>query len=359
MKQEAEPATAELTELAPGVIRSQLPVELPGLGHVNCYILPDADGVAVVDPGLPGEESWQALVDRLGQAGESVQRVHTIIVTHSHYDHFGGAARLRDESGARVVAHASFRSFWDSSEAAEMLDIDDVDPEEPEVVPPWARSVVTPWGSRREPRPEQVDRWNALGVDKRWYRTPTRDVGLVEADVISLAGRDWVAVHTPGHTHDHLCLYDPVEGVMLSGDHVLPTITPHIGGFNSQPDPLDAFFDSLGRMHDFSDVSVVAPAHGHPFSDLAGRADEIADHHRERLNRLREAAVGHGSATVRELSKEIFRPAVWGDLADSETYTHLEHLRLHGHVTVSDRDGVLVYDATSSDPADSGPRDAG
>lgn len=347
MKQEAEPATTELTELAPGVIRSQLPVELPGLGHVNCYILPDDRGAAVVDPGLPGEGSWTALVDRLARAGHAVTDVHTVVITHSHYDHFGGAARLREEAGARVVAHRSFRSFWDSAEASELLDADpdDLDGED-DMTPPWARSVTTPWGTRREPAAENVQRWDALGAEKRWYRTPHRDVGLVEADVISLAGREWVAVHTPGHTHDHLCLYDPTEGVMLSGDHVLPTITPHIGGFNSQPDPLEAFFDSLGRMHEFSDVRVVAPAHGHPFEDLATRADEIADHHRDRLERLRIAAIGHGTATVHDLAKEIFRPAVWGDLADSETYAHLEHLRLHGHVTVADRDGTLVYEAS-------------
>lgn len=348
MKQEAEPATDELTELAPGVIRSQLPVQLPGLGHVNCYLLPDAEGVALVDPGLPGEESWNALVARLKAAGHTPDDVHTVVVTHSHYDHFGGVERLRAETGARVVAHASFRSFWESSEASELLDSDPDDAGDDDVVPPWARAVVTPWGSRREPDPANVERWHALGAEKRWYRTPRHDVGLVEADVIRLADREWVAVHTPGHTHDHLCLYDPTEGVMLSGDHVLPTITPHIGGFNGQSDPLDAFFDSLGRMHDFADVKVVAPAHGHPFGDLVTRADQIASHHRERLDRLREAAVGHGTATVRELSKEIFRPAVWGDLADSETYAHLEHLRLEGHVTVADRDGMLVYTAAAT-----------
>src|SRR5690606_21074396 len=62
-KQEQEPATDEITELAPGVLRTQLPVELPGLGHVNCYLLEDERGVAVVDPGLPGPASWQALLD--------------------------------------------------------------------------------------------------------------------------------------------------------------------------------------------------------------------------------------------------------------------------------------------------------
>ena len=54
-RQEQEPATADVTEVAAGVLRSQLPIDMPGLGHVNCYLLEDERGVALVDPGLPGQ----------------------------------------------------------------------------------------------------------------------------------------------------------------------------------------------------------------------------------------------------------------------------------------------------------------
>ena len=52
----------------------------------------------------------------------------------------------------------------------------------------------------------------------------------------------------PGHTPDHLCLFDPDGGVLLSGDHVLPTITPHISGVDAGPDPLAAFEASLDKV---------------------------------------------------------------------------------------------------------------
>ncbi len=55
-------------------------------------------------------------------------------------------------------------------------------------------------------------------------------------------------VHTPGHTEDHICLHDPEEAIFLAGDHVLPTITPHISGISSSPDPLASFFYSLDRV---------------------------------------------------------------------------------------------------------------
>src|SRR3954466_10350698 len=111
-RQEAERATTEVTEIAPGILRLQLPIAMPGLGHVNCYALEDERGVTVVDPGMPGPKSWKALVDRFGRGGFALRNVHTVVVTHSHVDHFGASGRLRVEAGAQVVTADSFRRGW-------------------------------------------------------------------------------------------------------------------------------------------------------------------------------------------------------------------------------------------------------
>jgi len=102
-KQEQEEASTEVTEVAPGVLRTQLPISMPGLGHVNCYVMEDERGIAIVDPGLPGPEPWDDLVDRLRRAGYQVADVHTVVVTHSHPDHFGGALRMRYETDAEML----------------------------------------------------------------------------------------------------------------------------------------------------------------------------------------------------------------------------------------------------------------
>src|SRR4029079_9151039 len=110
-KQEQEPASEEITEVAPNVIRMQLPIWMPGLGHVNMYGLLDDRGLAVVDPGLPGPHSWKALKSRLKSAGYGVRDIHTVIVTHSHPDHFGGAGRIKREAKANLVAHKAFTTW--------------------------------------------------------------------------------------------------------------------------------------------------------------------------------------------------------------------------------------------------------
>jgi glyoxylase-like metal-dependent hydrolase (beta-lactamase superfamily II) len=336
-KQEQEEATTDVTEVAPGIVRTQLPINMPGLGHVNCYVLEDERGIAVVDPGLPGPESWDFLVDRLGRAGFTVDDVHTVVVTHSHPDHFGGAMRLRYESGADIVTHETFRTMFDRADLSSDEDSDALDlnsPDDRAAAMERHLAEPTPWGGKRSGPPKEfLDRIRAAGESmETTFATPRPTRPLVDGQTIKLARREWVAMHTPGHTYDHLCLYDPEFGVVLTGDHVLPSITPHISGLAPEPDPLALFFASLTRMAEMTDISIALPAHGHPFEDLRGRAGAIIEHHEERLDIIREALPELPNGTVDEFMRVLFRERSWGEMAESETYAHLEHLRESGEL---------------------------
>lgn len=326
LKSEQMQATDEITEVAPGVFRTQLPANITGLGHVNMYVMEDERGVAVVDPGLPTKESWSAVLQRLGQLGVPVARVHSVIVTHSHPDHYGGAERLRSESGADIITHRLFRTFFDPTEPP------DVDAEELAMM---MRSPFdsTPWGGPGMDMPWQ--RKVKMRVARRFprlMRVPRPSIRLNETDRMSFARREWMAVHTPGHTHDHLCLFDPETGTLLSGDHVLPNITPHISGLTGHGDPLTLFFDSLDKVGRFAhDISIALPAHGTPFTNVGERVASIKEHHAERLQKLRDTSASLGRpATVMEFSTHLFSPRAQGSMADSEAFAHLEHLRLLG-----------------------------
>ncbi len=112
---------------------------------------------------------------------------------------------------------------------------------------------------------------------------------------------------------------------------------------------------SLDKVAALGEVTNVLPAHGHPFGDLAGRIDAIKAHHVERLDRVRAIAAALGPATVTDFSHELFRRERWGHMAESETYAHLEHLRLTGEAHRYERDNGLVYviesDTHSTAPA--------
>ena len=180
------------------------------------------------------------------------------------------------------------------------------------------------------------------------WQPPKPSTRVVDGQTLMLGDHEWVSVHTPGHTADHLCLLDPTHGTFVSGDHLLPTITPHISGLTAQKRPLGDFLQSLERMYTFEDVKVVLPAHGLVFHDLPGRSREIIEHHHERLQTLTDAAVHapENELTVPDYSKHLFKPRSWGTMADSETFAHLEHLRQNGKATTRTVDGQLRYRLT-------------
>ena len=99
-----------------GVLKMQLPIAMPGLRHVNMYGLLDDRGLAIIDVGVPGPSTWKAVKKRLKDAGFKVTDVHSVIVTHSHPDHFGCAGRLANEANAQLITHNNFHLFWNSGE---------------------------------------------------------------------------------------------------------------------------------------------------------------------------------------------------------------------------------------------------
>src|SRR2546423_15329371 len=91
-------------EIAPGIFRLELPMPFE-LKHVNVYLLRDGDHFTLIDTGLQTDESRQALNQKLAELKVPVERIHRILITHIHPDHFGPAGELRDPSPAEPGSH--------------------------------------------------------------------------------------------------------------------------------------------------------------------------------------------------------------------------------------------------------------
>ena len=363
-KQEQEDARTEVSEVAPGVLRMELPIAMPGLGHVNCYALVDDRGAAVIDPGLPGPETREALRHRLGQAGLRETDVHTVVITHSHPDHFGSASWFARVADARIVAYRSFGWGIGVAPAGEHahheVSVDDLRAhsdafaEEAGIDEGESRSMMEQWRRRRgRPSPWGGSPLGPPKLDGKESEVaelmmkedafPKISDPVVDGAVLQLAGREWFVRFTPGHTADHICLHSPELGLFFSGDHVLPSITPHIAGTGPADDPLDLFMKALDDVARIEGVQRVLPAHGNPFDDLAGRTREIKRHHHERLLHVKEIGRELGPATVVDFSKRLFPERSWGMMAESETYAHLEHLRHAREAERHHEAGQLLY----------------
>jgi glyoxylase-like metal-dependent hydrolase (beta-lactamase superfamily II) len=161
-------------------------------------------------------------------------------------------------------------------------------------------------------------------------------------DRLRIGAGEWFAVHTPGHTVDHICAWSPETGTLLTGDHVLPSITPHVSGVR-KADSLKSYLATLDLVARLDGVKLGLPAHGHPFTDVPGRVQAIKEHHAERMELLRSAGLSIGPATVPELSHEVFPKRHWGTMAESETFAHLEHMVNAGMAERWEEGGVLHY----------------
>jgi glyoxylase-like metal-dependent hydrolase (beta-lactamase superfamily II) len=132
---------------------------------------------------------------------------------------------------------------------------------------------------------------------------------------------------------------------MIAGDHLLLRITPAVGLYpESRLDPLGDYLASLERVVELM-PRLALPGHGDPIADPAGRAREIVEHHRTRLDEA-EAALGSGPLTGYELSYALFpddRGPSQRRFAVAETLSHLERLVVEGRAARGGVDGWVTY----------------
>jgi glyoxylase-like metal-dependent hydrolase (beta-lactamase superfamily II) len=161
-----------------------------------------------------------------------------------------------------------------------------------------------------------------------------------------IGGRAWEVVHTPGHSFGHVCLFSHDAGVLFSGDHLLPGVTPPVTferGFDA--DPLRSYLSSLQRIAE-RDPRLVLPGHGRPFGDCARRIEAITRHKTRRVEAIL-GAVRERPRTVVEIADELFASATLRherNFALAEALAHVAYLRGSGLVERRIRpDGVYEW----------------
>lgn len=121
------------------------------------------------------------------------------------------------------------------------------------------------------------------------------DVRLGDGDGIGVGSFEVTAVHTPGHTPDHLCFR--LGDRLFTGDHIM-------GGSTVVIEDAADYLDSLYKVRDLG-VSRIDPGHGDPMDDAAAAIDEYIDHRRMREAQIVEV-VGAGAATVGDVVDVVY-----------------------------------------------------
>jgi glyoxylase-like metal-dependent hydrolase (beta-lactamase superfamily II) len=305
----------------PGVWSIPVPLPNNSLRYVFVYVFETDAGPYLVDAGWNTEDAYAALDTGLSELGCGVADVRGVLVTHIHPDHYGLAGRIREASGAWVALHPADAALVHDryEEPTDLL----------ERVGAMLRRLGAP--------ADEVDSLQRAAMPVLpFVSTVKHDVLVEDGDRPEVPGWDLLALWTPGHSPGHLCFWEPRDRLMLSGDHVLPRITPNIS-FHPQAgiDPLGDYLRSLARLEEF-DADEVLPAHEHRFVNLAGRLSELQAHHEHRFAEV-VAAVRDGVTTAWDIAARMRWSRSWDRIegfmrraAAGEAMAHLRALEQRG-----------------------------
>lgn len=328
---------SSITRIVDGVhrLRFEMPFDVQPL---NIYLV-EGDPVTLIDAGPILEPVTEAIPRALEQAGFPVGTLGRIIITHHHPDHAGMAARLKSASGAEVVCHTLGRQtltdYWEESDRYDR----------------FMREILPYAGLDGEVLESTR---GADTIDWKHVAEPVEvDATVEDGDMLGGEPYGLEVIHTPGHTIDHICLYQADLGLLFSGDMLLNSITPNPDIYppwqSDQRSGLPDYVRSLGKLRGV-EASVALPGHGARIGDIAARVDEVLLHHEERLHFLL-GVLAEKEMTVLELALLLLKHIDYEPvrinvfLAMREVFGHLEILEARGNVIRDMRGETAYYEA--------------
>lgn len=314
-------------EVFPDIHRIEVPLPRNPLKAINSYVVRGRDRFLVVDTGMNRPECLDVMRASLEVLAVDLSRTD-FFITHGHSDHIGLVSALKT-AGSHV--------FVNPVEAVRLLD---------------------------------PDLWNGLAAAARTHGFPDPEAAidthpgrrylfggrphfthLQEGDVLPIGKYSFRCVATPGHTPGHLCLYEAEAKILLSGDHILDTITPNISGWGREGDPLGEYLESLDKIAAY-DIKLILPGHRNLILDHRRRIGELKEHHRRRIREVigilgRERHTAYQAASRMTWDIDCARwedfpiPQKW--FATGEALAHLLHLERAGRVKKSWRERKAYF----------------
>lgn len=276
------PLSGGALEIAPGIkwLRISLPFVL---NHINLWLLRDRidgrDGWTVVDCCIDRPESradWETIfATQLN--GLPILRV---IVTHMHPDHIGLAHWLCERWNAPLwISGTDYQSARYACEVVNSF---------------GGERLAQYFASHGMTKPEDLEQ---IRNRKSYYRNlvpavPPSYVRLLDGGTLTIGGNTWRCIAGYGHAPEHMALYCEAQGVLISGDMILPRISTNVSVYEMEPeaDALTLFLSSIDRFKPLPEDTLVLPSHGKPFKGMHTRIQQLHDHHRDRLEEVMEAA---------------------------------------------------------------------
>ncbi|MDY6796555.1 MAG: MBL fold metallo-hydrolase [Actinomycetota bacterium] len=315
---------ALIKRILPGLYKIRLAMPFR-MDQVNVYLL-EGDPLTLVDTGPVMEGTWDDLEEALRRTGHEPGRLERVIVTHTHPDHMGMAARLVEASCAELICHRLAVPKMTDYRGTVLREMEDL-----------IRISRTLGLSPDLMRTNQsmMNRWLYVAESTR-VDTIVEGGEVLEGNPFRLE-----VIYTPGHCLDHIVLYIRDYRLILTGDLLLDKITPNPDIYPDRPDGkqsgLPDFLDSISRLADLPVVQAL-PGHGNCISNFRGRIEDIHIHHEQR-KRYIVANLRGREMTILEMGLDLIR---FVDAETSPTNIFLAMREILGHLVILEEEGLVV-----------------
>lgn len=316
-------------EVTPGLYRLEIPLPKSPLKSLNSYVIKGSGRNLIIDTGLNMKVCGEAMQAGLKRIGVDLRETD-FFITHLHADHIGLVSSLVTDTSKIFFNRPEAENFW-GQDAWER-------------VGQFAATVGFP----EDEVTAAVDAHPGFKYGGSW-RPDFRL--LKDGDIIECGDYDFRCVETPGHSRGHICLYEPKQRLLVSGDHILSDITPVIQLWSDNDNPLKNYLRSLDKVSRL-DVDLVLPGHRRLFTDCRGRIGELKDHHRRRLVEVL-GILKDGARDAYEVARRMtwdIKCASWEMFpvsqrwfATGEALSHLKYLQEKNKVRRDVRDGKAVF----------------
>ena len=247
------------------------------------------------------------------QTGLRVEDIRLVVITHAHIDHCGQAPPIAERAGCEVGSTRAGSCTPDPPDLDRTIE------------------VALQSGVPAEPLRRWAERRRGRGSGQ---------AGTLTATATSSPASSWrpsrrlAVIETPGHAPSHVCLHQPEQRLLISGDHLLGRVSQYFDvGYT--PDPIGQFLDSLDRV-DTLDARLALAGHARPFTDVRATSQANRDAGRAQPRRG-PRALADGERTAYEVAREVFGEAFTEEMASWQmtmTTAWLQHLEALGEAGV-------------------------
>ena len=282
----SEKGTFATFETSGGGIIYRIPLEAFPNFWVFAYLVQKDSYCVLIDAGSGADTSHENLLSGFYKAGIQPSELTHIFLTHAHIDHFGGLAKLRPLTSARIGCHE--------------LDVQTVAHHEASLARTGQRltSFLAETGLTEERREQVLDIYR---FSKAFYQSVPVDFTY---EAIDMQLDPFEFAHLPGHCPGHVAIR--VDDVIFCGDMVVEGVTPHLSPESMNPyGGLDHYLESLTRLQHWSDAAgLLFNGHDGVITDLTGQVELTKKNILRRMGKAVEAL--HQPLSIEEVCRFVY-----------------------------------------------------